>query len=74
MSLFSPHPMKADRLVLGLAGTLALIGTLLAASGYSIGLWISGLVGVMLIVAGATGFCAGAWLLEKFGCQPACRS
>lgn len=74
MSLFSPRPMKADRLVLGLAGTFALAGTGLAALGYSIGLWLSGFVGMMLVVAAATGFCAGAWLLEKVGYKPSCRS
>lgn len=73
MSLLSPRPMKADRLVLGLAGTLALAGTLLTLSGSGIGIWLTGLVGIMLLVAGITGFCAGAWLLEKIGYKPACR-
>lgn len=72
MELLSPRPMKADRLILGLAGTLALAGTLLTIGGYGIGIWLTGIVGVMLLVAGITGFCAGAWLLEKIGYKPAC--
>ena len=73
MSLLTPRPMKADRLVLGLAGTLILAGTILTATGTTAGLWLTGAVGVMLIVAGISGFCAGAWLLEKCGYKPACR-
>lgn len=73
MSLLSPRPMKADRLVLGLAGTLILTGLALAHFGMPFGLLLSAAVGVMLIVAGLTGFCVGAWLLEKLGYTPACR-
>lgn len=73
MSLLSPRPMKADRLVLGLAGTLVLAGTGLAATGTPAGLWLTGIAGVMLLAAGISGFCAGAWLLEKIGYKPTCR-
>ena len=64
--------MNVDRIVLGFAGTVVLVGIALAqfvAPGW---IWLSVFVGANLLQSAFTGFCPLAMLLRKLGLKPGC--
>ncbi|NMW24677.1 DUF2892 domain-containing protein [Rhodanobacter denitrificans] len=64
--------MNVDRIVLGFAGTVVLVGIVLAhfvAPGW---IWLSVFVGANLLQSAFTGFCPLAMLLRKLGLKPGC--
>ena len=64
--------MNIDRAVLALAGTLTLIGTILAATVSAWFLLLTGFVGANLLQSSFTGFCPAASILRRFGLQSGC--
>lgn len=64
--------MNLDRAVLLFAGTLILAGVLLAHFVSSWWLLLVAFVGVNLLVAGSTGFCAAAVMFRKLGLSQGC--
>lgn len=64
--------MNIDRAVMAMAGTLTLIGTILAASVSPWWLLLSGFVGLNLLQSSVTGFCPAAMILGRFGVQRGC--
>jgi hypothetical protein len=64
--------MNVDRVVLGFAGAVVLVGIALAhfvAPGW---IWLSVFVGANLLQSAFTGFCPLAMLLRKLGLKPGC--
>ena len=59
--------MTIDRLVLVFAGTIILLGTVLAATVSTKFLLLTGFVGANLLQSAFTGFCPLARLLERAG-------
>ncbi|NRQ49263.1 YgaP family membrane protein [Aeromicrobium stalagmiti] len=62
--------MNIDRAVLTLAGTLTLLGTLLAATASPWWLLLTGFVGLNLLQSSVTGFCPAASILRRLGVRP----
>ena len=60
--------MTIDRLVLVFAGTMILLGTLLAATVSTKFLLLTGFVGANLLQSAFTGFCPLAKVLRRAGC------
>ncbi|CAM3334095.1 DUF2892 domain-containing protein [Nocardioides dubius] len=64
--------MNLDRAVMTLAGTLVLLGTVLAALVSPWWLLLTGFVGANLLQASLTGFCPAASILRRFGVRSGC--
>ncbi len=64
--------MNIDRAVLTLAGSLTLVGTILAATVSPWFLLLTGFVGANLLQSSFTGFCPAASILRRFGLQSGC--
>lgn len=62
--------MNIDRIVLAFAGTMVLVGLLLAHWFSPWWLLLSAFVGINLLQAAFTGFCPLAMLLRKLGVAP----
>jgi hypothetical protein len=62
--------MTIDRIVLMFAGTMALVGTLLAWLVSPWWLLLTGFVGLNMLQASLTGFCPLAMLLRAIGVKP----
>ena len=60
--------MTIDRLILVFAGTMILLGTVLAATVSAKFLLLTGFVGANLLQSAFTGFCPLARLLKRAGC------
>jgi hypothetical protein len=61
--------MSIDRIVLAFAGTMVLIGTLLAWVHSPYWLLLTGFVGANLLQSAFTGFCPLAKILKAAGCK-----
>jgi len=61
--------MNIDRFIIGFAGSLVLIGTLLGMFVNDKFLYLSLFIGFMLLQASITNFCLMAWIVKKFGDQ-----
>ncbi|MCX5741900.1 MAG: DUF2892 domain-containing protein [Proteobacteria bacterium] len=61
--------MTIDRLILIFAGTMILIGTVLAAMVSPWFLIVTGFVGANLLQSAFTGFCPLAKILKRAGCS-----
>ena len=57
--------LPLDRQVQLTLGLCLLLSSVLAATGYAFFIWITGLIGLGLIIAGLTGFCGLAMLLAR---------
>jgi hypothetical protein len=64
--------MNVDRVVLGFAGTVVLVGIALAHFVSPGWIWLSVFVGANLLQSAFTGFCPLAMLLRKLGLKPGC--
>lgn len=64
--------MNVDRLVLALAGSLVLLGTVLAALVSSWWLLLTGFVGANLLQSSLTGWCPAAMVLGRLGVERGC--
>ncbi|MFC5581825.1 YgaP family membrane protein [Rhodanobacter terrae] len=64
--------MNVDRIVLGFAGTVVLVGIALAHFVAPAWIWLPVLVGANLLQSAFTGFCPLAMLLRKLGLKPGC--
>jgi Protein of unknown function (DUF2892). len=64
--------MNVDRIVLGFAGTVVLVGIALAHFVAPAWIWLSVFVGANLLQSSFTGFCPLAMLLRKLGMKPGC--
>ncbi|HVK27308.1 MAG TPA: DUF2892 domain-containing protein [Nocardioides sp.] len=64
--------MNVDRLVLALAGSLVLLGTVLAAVFSPWWLLLTGFVGANLLQSSVTGFCPAALALRRLGVPVGC--
>ena len=64
--------MNVDRIVLGFAGTVVLVGIALAHFSTPGWIWLSVFVGANLLQSSFTGFCPLAMLLRKLGLKPGC--
>jgi hypothetical protein len=64
----------ADRIILAIAGSLTLAGTVLAYLVHPNWLGLPALVGINLLLFAGTGFCPMAWVFKKLGFAPACCS
>ena len=64
--------MNVDRIVLGFAGTVVLVGIALAHFVTPGWIWLSVFVGANLLQSAFTGFCPLAMLLRKLGLKPGC--
>jgi ABC-type polysaccharide/polyol phosphate export permease len=62
--------MTIDRIVMGFAGTVVLLGLLLALYVHPNWYWLSAFVGANLLQSSFTGFCPLAMLLKKLGVTP----
>jgi hypothetical protein len=61
--------MSIDRIVMGFAGSMVLIGTLLGMLVSSNFLFLSLFIGFMLLQSSITKFCPMAWIVKKLGGQ-----
>jgi len=61
--------MSIDRIVMGFAGSMVLIGTLLGMLVNSNFLFLSLFIGFMLLQSSITKFCPMAWIIKKLGGQ-----
>jgi hypothetical protein len=61
--------MSIDRIVMGFAGSMVLIGTLLGMLVNSNFLFLSLFIGFMLLQSSITKFCPMAWIVKKLGGQ-----
>ena len=61
--------MSIDRIIMGFAGSMVLIGTLLGMLINSIFLYLSLFIGFMLLQSSITKFCPMAWIVKKLGGQ-----
>ena len=64
--------MSIDRIVLAFAGSMVLLGLLLAWQVDPRWLWLTAFVGLNLFQSAFTGFCPLAIVLKKFGVAPGC--
>lgn len=64
--------MNLDRAVFALAGTLTLVGALLAATVSPWWLLLVTFVGLNQLQASITGFCPAALILKRFGVNSGC--
>jgi hypothetical protein len=64
--------MNVDRIVLGFAGTIVLVGIALAHFTGPGWIWLSVFAGANLLQSSFTGFCPLAMLLRKLGLKPGC--
>lgn len=64
--------MSIEKIVMIMAGTMVLLGSLLAAYVDPMWLLLTGFVGANLLFAGVTGFCPMVKILRKFGLQHGC--
>lgn len=64
--------MNIARAVMALAGTLTLVGTILAVTLSPWWLLLTGFVGLNLLQASITGFCPAASILSRLGVQRGC--
>ncbi len=64
--------MNIDRAVLALAGTMTLVGTLLAVAISPWFLLLTGFVGLNQLQASITGLCPAAAILRHLGVKPGC--
>jgi hypothetical protein len=62
--------MTVDKAVMIFAGTVVLISVLLAVTFDLAWLWLTGVVGVMLVQAPLTGLCPAAMIFKKMGVRP----
>ncbi len=61
--------MSIDRIIMGFAGSMVLIGTLLGMLINSNFLYLSLFIGFMLLQSSITKFCPMAWIVKKLGGQ-----
>ncbi len=61
--------MSIDRIIMGFAGSMVLIGTLLGMLVNSNFLYLSLFIGFMLLQSSITKFCPMAWIVKKLGGQ-----
>ena len=61
--------MSIDRIIMGFAGSMVLIGTLLGMLVNSNFLYLSLFIGFMLLQSSITKFCPMAWIIKKLGGQ-----
>jgi hypothetical protein len=61
--------MSIDRIIMGFAGSMVLIGTLLGMLINSNFLYLSLFIGFMLLQSSITKFCPMAWIIKKLGGQ-----
>ena len=61
--------MSIDRIIMGFAGSMVLIGTLLGMLVNSNFLYLSLFIGFMLLQSSITKFCPLAWIVKKLGGQ-----
>jgi hypothetical protein len=61
--------MSIDRIIMGFAGSMVLIGTLLGMLVNSNFLFLSLFIGFMLLQSSITKFCPMAWIVKKLGGQ-----
>jgi hypothetical protein len=61
--------MSIDRIVMGFAGSMVLIGTLFGMLVNSNFLYLSLFIGFMLLQSSITKFCPMAWIVKKLGGQ-----
>jgi hypothetical protein len=64
--------MNVDRIVIGFAGAVVLLGIALAHFGAPGWIWLSVFGGANLLQSSFTGFCPLALLLKKLGLKPGC--
>jgi len=64
--------MNVDRIVIGFAGAVVLLGIALAHFVSPGWIWLSVFVGANLLQSSFTGFCPLALLLKKLGLKPGC--
>ncbi|NQU46437.1 MAG: DUF2892 domain-containing protein [Chlorobium sp.] len=62
--------MNIDKLVLAIAGLLILLSVALALTVSTSWLWLTGIVGFMLMQSAFTGFCPMALILKSLGVEP----
>jgi hypothetical protein len=62
--------MNIDKGVMMFAGIVVLVSLVLALAYGNAWLWLTGLVGVMLVQAPVTGICPAAMLMKKLGLPP----
>jgi hypothetical protein len=67
---FKEKTMSIDRIVLGFAGTLVLLSTLLSVIHSPYWLWFTAFVGANLLQSSITGFCPLATILKTVGVKP----
>ncbi len=61
--------MSIDRIIMGFAGSMVLIGTLLGMLINYNFLFLSLFIGFMLLQSSITKFCPMAWIIKKLGGQ-----
>ena len=61
--------MSIDRIIMGFAGSMVLIGMLLGMLINSNFLYLSLFIGFMLLQSSITKFCPMAWIIKKLGGQ-----
>ena len=64
--------MNLDRVVLIFAGTMILASLVLARLVSLDWLWLTVLIGVVMLQSGITGFCPAAMVFKKMGVKPGC--
>ncbi|TCD47494.1 DUF2892 domain-containing protein [Chlorobium sp. N1] len=62
--------MNIDKLVLAIAGTLILVSIALAMTVSTAWLWLTAVVGTMMLQSAFTGFCPMALILKSLGVEP----
>ncbi|HCD35563.1 DUF2892 domain-containing protein [Chlorobium phaeovibrioides] len=62
--------MNIDKLVLAIAGLLILLSVALALTVSNGWLWLTGVVGFMMLQSAFTGFCPMALILKSLGVEP----
>ncbi|QEQ57103.1 YgaP family membrane protein [Chlorobium phaeovibrioides] len=62
--------MNIDKLVLAIAGLLILLSVALALTVSTGWLWLTGVVGFMMLQSAFTGFCPMALILKSLGVEP----
>ncbi|ABB24030.1 MAG: sulfurtransferase [Pelodictyon luteolum] len=62
--------MNIDKLVLAIAGLLILVSVSLAVTISTGWLWLTGIVGAMMLQSAFTGFCPMALILKALGVEP----
>lgn len=59
--------MTVEKIILLVAGTMVLLGSVLTAYHHEYWVFLTGFVGANLLFAGLTGFCPMVKILRKFG-------